>query len=121
MGGLKGLIARANANAQVVWDFCAARDWIANLAEDPATASTTSVCLKFTDPRITDGAAFAKAVAKRLEQAGAGFDLGAYRDAPARPADLVRQHGGNRRCRRADAVDRLGLCTPRSPRCLQAA
>ena len=82
VGGLKGLIARAEANAGTVRDFCSARDWIANLAEDPATASTTSVCLKFTDPRITDGAAFAKAVAKRIEQAGAGFDLGAYRDAP---------------------------------------
>jgi phosphoserine aminotransferase len=82
IGGLKGLIARANANAKVVWDFCAANPWIANLAEDPATASTTSVCLKFTDPRITDGEAFAKAVAKRIEKAGAGFDLGAYRDAP---------------------------------------
>jgi phosphoserine aminotransferase len=82
VGGLKGLIARANANAKVVWDFCAQNPWIANLAEDPATASTTSVCLKFTDPRITDGEAFAKAVAKRIEKAGAGFDLGAYRDAP---------------------------------------
>ena len=82
IGGLKGLIARAEANAKVVHDFCAANPWIANLAEDPATASTTSVCLKFTDPRITDGEAFAKAVAKRIEKAGAGFDLGAYRDAP---------------------------------------
>ena len=82
VGGLKGLIARATANAQVVHDFCATHPWIANLAEDPATASTTSVCLKFTDPRITDGEAFAKAVAKRIEKAGAGFDLGAYRDAP---------------------------------------
>ena len=82
IGGLKGLIARADANAKVVWDFCAQNPWIANLAEDPATASTTSVCLKFTDPRITDGEAFAKAVAKRIEKAGAGFDLGAYRDAP---------------------------------------
>jgi phosphoserine aminotransferase len=82
IGGLKGLIARANANAKVVWDFCAANPWIANLAEELATASTTSVCLKFTDPRITDGEAFAKAVAKRIEKVGAGFDLGAYRDAP---------------------------------------
>lgn len=82
VGGLPGLIARASANAQVVWDFTAAHDWIANLAEDPATASTTSVCLKFTDARITDGAAFAKGVAKRLEKAGVGLDLGAYRDAP---------------------------------------
>ena len=82
VGGLKGLIARADANARTVWAFCATRDWIANLAEDPATASTTSVCIRFTDLRIVDGAAFAKAVAKRLEKAGVGFDLGAYRDAP---------------------------------------
>ena len=82
VGGLQGLIGRASANAKTVWDFCATNPWIANLAEDPATASTTSVCLKFTDPRIKDGAAFAKAVAKLIEKAGAGFDMGAYRDAP---------------------------------------
>ncbi|NGQ90090.1 phosphoserine transaminase [Rhodobacter sp. HX-7-19] len=82
VGGLKGLIARAEANARTVWDFCAANPWVANLAEDPATASTTSVCLKFTDPRITDGATFAKNVAKRLEKAGVAYDVGAYRDAP---------------------------------------
>ena len=82
VGGLKGLIARAEANAKTVWEFCANRDWIANLAETADIASTTSVCLKFTDPLITDGEAFAKAVAKRIEKAGAGFDLGAYRDAP---------------------------------------
>ena len=82
VGGLDGLVARANANAQTVWDFCGARDWIDNLAEDMDTASTTSVCLKFTDPRISDGAAFAKAVAKRLEKEGVALDIGAYRDAP---------------------------------------
>ena len=81
-GGLAGMIARADANAQVLHDFVATRDWIDNLAQDPATRSNTSVCLKFTDPRITDGAAFAKAVAKRLEDAGAAYDIGAYRDAP---------------------------------------
>ncbi len=83
IGGLKGLIARAEANAKAVHDFIADRDWIANLAVDPATASTTSVCLKFTDARIRDGAAFAKAVAKRLEKEGVALDAGAYRDAPA--------------------------------------
>lgn len=82
IGGLPALMDRANANAQAIWDFCAARPWIANLATDPATRSNTSVCLKFTDPRITDGEAFAKAVAKRLEKEGAAFDVGAYRDAP---------------------------------------
>ena len=62
---------------------CEARGWIANLAADPALRSNTSVCLKFTDARITDGAAFAKAVAKRLEAEGVALDIGAYRDAPA--------------------------------------
>ena len=82
LGGLKGLIARCDANSGAVRDFIAGKDWIADLAEDPATASTTSVCLKFTDPRIKDGAAFAKAVARRLEKEGVALDAGAYRDAP---------------------------------------
>ncbi|UZD90891.1 phosphoserine transaminase [Cognatishimia activa] len=83
VGGLEGLQARANANAQAVFDFCDANDWIANLAEDDATRSNTSVCLKFTDDRIQDGAVFAKAVAKRLEAENIALDIGAYRDAPA--------------------------------------
>lgn len=83
VGGLKGLIARAEANARTVWEFCDQNDWIANLAEDPATRSNTSVCLKFTDDRIADPAAFAKAVQKRLEAEGVALDVGAYRDAPA--------------------------------------
>ncbi len=82
VGGLKGLIARSEANAGAIADFIAGKEWIANLAVDPATASCTSVCLKFTDPRITDGAAFAKNVAKRLEKEGVALDAGAYRDAP---------------------------------------
>jgi phosphoserine aminotransferase len=82
IGGLPALMARADANAQAIFDFCEGRDWIANLAVDPATRSNTSVCLRFTDPRITDGAGFAKAVAKRLETAGVAYDIGAYRDAP---------------------------------------
>ena len=82
-GGLSGLMARADANAKVIWDFCDSHDWIANLAVNPATRSNTSVCVKFTDDRIKDGAAFAKAVAKRLEKEGVALDVGAYRDAPA--------------------------------------
>ena len=83
IGGLSALQMRANANAQAIWNFCATRDWIDNLAVDKATWSNTSVCLKFTDPRISDGAAFAKAIAKRLEAEGIALDIGAYRDAPA--------------------------------------
>lgn len=83
IGGLDALQHRANANARAVWNFCAANDWIDNLAMDKATRSNTSVCLKFTDNRITDGAAFAKAVAKRLADENIALDIGAYRDAPA--------------------------------------
>ncbi|WP_417245261.1 phosphoserine transaminase [Celeribacter sp.] len=83
VGGLEGLIKRSTTNAKVLWDFCDRHDWIANLAEDEATRSNTSVCLKFTDDRIKDGAAFAKAVAKKLEDYNAAYDIGAYRDAPA--------------------------------------
>lgn len=83
IGGLKGLIARSEANAKTIADFIAGKGWIANLATRPEIASCTSVCLKFTDPRITDGATFAKNVANRLEKAGVALDAGAYRDAPA--------------------------------------
>ncbi|MEM1102313.1 MAG: phosphoserine transaminase, partial [Pseudomonadota bacterium] len=37
VGGLPGLVSRATLNAKTVWDFCAARDWIDNLATDPST------------------------------------------------------------------------------------
>ncbi|WP_312529879.1 phosphoserine transaminase [Paracoccus sp. (in: a-proteobacteria)] len=83
LGGKDALIARSDANARAVRDFIATRDWIADLAVDPATASNTSVCLRFTDARIKDAAAFAKAVTKRLEKEGVALDAGAYRDAPA--------------------------------------
>ena len=82
VGGLTGLMDRADANAAVIHAFTQERDWLDNLAEDPATRSNTSVCLKFTDPRIADGVAFAKAVAKRLDTEGVAHDIGSYRDAP---------------------------------------
>ena len=82
IGGLDKLIARAEANAKTVWSFCDQRDWIDNLAVDPDTRSVTSVCLQFTDPNISDGVAFSKAISKRLENEKVAFDIAAYRDAP---------------------------------------
>ena len=82
VGGLKGLIQRADANAGVIHEFCATRAWIENLATDPDTWSNTSVCLRFDDDRIRDGSAFAKAVARRLEEQNVAYDIGSYRDAP---------------------------------------
>lgn len=83
VGGLRGLMDRADGNAAVVWDFCETRDWIDNLAVEKSIRSNTSVCLKFTDPAVAGDAAFAKAVVKRLDAEGVAFDVGSYRDAPA--------------------------------------
>ena len=83
VGGLDGLIARSNSNAQLVWDFVASKHWLSNLAGDPATWSTTSVCLVFSDPAVAGNADFAKAVTRRLADEGVAYDIGSYRAAPA--------------------------------------
>lgn len=83
IGGLRALIARADANFAVLETFVVEHGWVDFLAEDPATRSNTSVCLKLSDPRISDVSAFVKAMVKRLDDAGAAFDIGAYSDAPA--------------------------------------
>ncbi len=88
IGGLEGLMARADANAKVIADFVAANDWIANLARDPATASNTSVCLTIVDKDVlaldADAqAAFAKGIVNLLDKQGVAYDIGAYRDAPS--------------------------------------
>jgi len=87
VGGLKGLIARADANTKVIADWVARTRWVAFLAKDAAIRSNTSVCLQFVDPAIAalsaDGqAAFAKSVAAALEKEGVAFDIAYYRDAP---------------------------------------
>jgi len=82
VGGLKGLIARSEANAKAVRDFVKGTNWIKDLAVDPATASCTSVCLVFTETGGKDAASFAKGVAKRLEKQNVALDVGSYRDAP---------------------------------------
>lgn len=88
LGGLKALMARADANTKVIADFVAANDWIANLAKDPATASNTSVCLTIADKDVlaldADAqAAFAKGIVSLLDKEGVAYDIGAYRDAPS--------------------------------------
>ena len=83
VGGQKGLKARADANLAAIEDFADMTPWLEFLAADPRMRSNTSVCLKFVDERIKDGASFAKAVARRLDNSGVAFDVGAYRDAPA--------------------------------------
>ncbi|MCA1970120.1 MAG: phosphoserine transaminase [Rhizobium sp.] len=88
IGGLDGLMARADANAKVLFDFVEANDWIANLAKVPETRSNTSVCLTIVDKDVAAldadaQAAFAKAMVTALDKEGVAFDIGAYRDAPS--------------------------------------
>ena len=82
-GGLKALIARAEANAAMLDRWVQATDWIEHLARDPAIRSNTSVCLQFADRSdVEANKARQKAIAKLLEQEDAAYDIGAYRDAP---------------------------------------
>ncbi|ADE53926.1 phosphoserine transaminase [Coraliomargarita akajimensis] len=88
IGGLSGLIERSEANLQAVKDWVAKTDWIDFLAEDPATISNTSICLKIVAPwyqalSAEDQAAKAKELVKLVEAEGVGYDFGSYRDAPA--------------------------------------
>jgi phosphoserine aminotransferase len=87
VGGLKGLIARSDANAKAIADWVARTPWIDFLAKDPAIRSNTSVCLKVVDPAVLKlspdaQAAFVKNVAGALEKEGVAYDIDAYRDAP---------------------------------------
>jgi hypothetical protein len=112
LGGLKGLIARADANAGAHRLGRRAR-WIENLAEDPATRSNTSVCLKIVDPagRRADAdaqAAFAKAMVTALDKEGVASTSAPTAMRRGSP-DLVRRDGRDLRSRGADAVARLGL------------
>ena len=86
-GGLKGLIARADANAKAVFDWIEKTPGVANLAVKPETRSNTSVCLKFTDKAVASlsleaQTAFAKQVAGTLDKEGVAYDIAFYRDAP---------------------------------------
>ncbi len=88
VGGLGGLMSRADANAEAVADWAAKTDWVDFLAKDPATRSNTSVCLKIVDPEVcaldeAGQAAFAKAMAAELDKLDVAYDIGAYRDAPS--------------------------------------
>ena len=88
VGGLGGLIDRADNNASVIADWVERTSWIDFLADDANTRSNTSVCLTITDPEVAnrsqdEQAGFAKTLVKMLDDEGVAYDIGAYRDAPA--------------------------------------
>ncbi len=88
VGGLKGLIARSEANLAAIARWVAGKPGYDFLAEDAATRSCTSICLTITAPWFTTldaeaQAGAAKRIASLLEKEGVALDAGAYRDAPA--------------------------------------
>ena len=87
IGGLKGLIARSEANLAAIAGWVAGSAWAGFLAEVPATRSCTSICLSIKAPWFAaldaaTQAAAAKKLAGLLEKEGVALDAGAYRDAP---------------------------------------
>jgi len=87
VGGLAGLVARSEANLAAVADWVAGSPWAAFLAEDAATRSCTSICLKIVAPWFVAldaeaQAAAAKKLSALLEKEGVALDAANYRDAP---------------------------------------
>ena len=87
VGGLEGMIKRSAANLAAMEDWVAQTAWVRFLAVDPATRSSTSICLTFADPSVTglpdaDQKALARAMTGLLAADGVAYDIEAYRDAP---------------------------------------
>ena len=87
LGGLQGLINRANDNFSVIETFVFETDWVSFLAVEQETRSNTSVCLSIVEERVNvlapeKQSAFVKGMVGLLETEGAALDIGSYRDAP---------------------------------------
>ena len=87
VGGLDGMIARADANARVIADWVARTPWVDFVAVEPNTRSNTSVCLKIVDPAVlalpeASRAAFPRRMAALLDAEEVAKDIGSYRTAP---------------------------------------
>jgi phosphoserine aminotransferase len=87
IGGLRALIARADANVAALFAWVAETGWIENLALDPATRSNTSVCLRIIDPVVAALPrerqwAFVKGLEALLAKEKAAHDIAGHRDGP---------------------------------------
>jgi phosphoserine aminotransferase len=88
IGGLKGMMARADANLAAIETWVAKSSWAGFLAKTKETRSNTSVCLSIVDSDVVNKgadavAAVAKALVSLLDKQGIAYDIGAYRDAPS--------------------------------------
>jgi len=108
IGGLDALIQRSQANLKVLEDWVEGNQNVAFLSVDPATRSNTSVCLSITAHWFValsdeDKTKAAKKLVALLDEEGAAYDIGAYKDAPA---------GLRIWCGATVAADDLRLLTP---------
>ena len=87
IGGGAALITRCKANLAAIEDWVGKSSWAGFLAQNPAQRSRTSVCLMVVDDwfkglNADKQSAVVKALSKKLDEEGAAYDIGGYRDAP---------------------------------------
>jgi phosphoserine aminotransferase len=87
VGGLAGLVARSQRNLGVLADWVARTPWVEFLAADPATRSSTSVCLRITAPWFEaldakQRGAVVDQMTALLAKEGVAYDIAGYRSAP---------------------------------------
>ena len=87
IGGLTGLVDRSQANLAAIKTWVDKRDWIEFLATDPATISSTSICLCIVDEWFSlqeeeAQRSLIKSMVSKLESEDVALDIGGYRDAP---------------------------------------
>ena len=114
VGGLKALIARADANTKVLADWKARTPWIDFLAQgfgDPVQHVGMHEGGRSRDHRIDGGCSgrFRQEARRARGEGRRRLRFRALSRCAGGPADLVRRHGGSKRRRIADAVDRLGV------------
>jgi phosphoserine aminotransferase len=88
IGGLAALIDRTNRNFAALSRWVRESEWVAFMASDERTRSTTSVCLRITDAEFgalapAEQRSTVRALADLLEREGIAFDIASHRSAPA--------------------------------------
>jgi phosphoserine aminotransferase len=87
LGGRRALMERSDGNLAVVAEWVARTPWVEFLARDPATRSSTSICLEVVAPAFQalseeSQRKTLKEMAARLEAESVAYDVEGYRDAP---------------------------------------
>ena len=87
IGGLAGLVKRSQANLSAISAWVEQSEWAEFLANDPATVSSTSICLSIVDDWFSEQdedaqRSLIKSLVSKLDSEGVALDIGGYRDAP---------------------------------------